>query len=683
MERRASVIMREIESLLYEKRLEPLGLVSLVTQRRKREKVVIYKFSKEYRLCKEKDNIGTGANSYNEPYLKVFKLLNCHPSPYTSQVEGPGKKRGYENEEPLTVGEDQVQDLLRNLKLLKSMGPNEIHPLVLRELADKVAKPLSIIFEKLWQSGEVPSDWKMGNITLIFKKGKKEDLGNYRPASLTSVPIRIMEWILLELLLRYMENKEVTGDSQHGFTKGKSCLKNLVYLLQMCYSIGRFDGWTTWWIRNWLTGLTQRVAVNSSVSKWKQVSSGIPQGSVPGSVLFNIFVRDIDSGTECTLSKFANDTKLCGAVDMLEGRDAIQRDLDRLERWVCANLMKFNQAKCRVLYLGHGNPRHKYRLDGGWIESSPEEKDLEALDKKLNMSWQCALTAQKANCILDCVKRGVASRSREVILPLYSALMRPHLAYCVQLWSPQHRKDMDLVEQGQQRATRMIRWMEHLSYEERLRELGLFSLEKRRFRGDLITAYQYLKGAYRRADEGLFVRKRNDRTRVLSLVPNLTLEVMSRHKDDGDMIRKSQHSFTKGKPCLTILLVFYSGATASVDKERATDVIYLDFCKAFDTVPHNIIIAELERLDDGWIESSPVDKDLRILVNEKLDMSQQCALGVQKANRILGCIKRSVASRLREVILLLYSALMRLHLEYCLQLWGPKYKEDMDLLEQV
>ncbi|KFQ11299.1 hypothetical protein N329_10648, partial [Haliaeetus albicilla] len=190
------------------------------------------------------------------------------------------------------------------------------------------------------------------------------------------------------------------------------------------------------------------------------------------------------------------------------------RVLDKLERWACANLMKFNKAKCEVLYMGRGNPKHKYRLGREWIESSPDEKDLGVLVvEKLNMTQQCALTAQKANCILGCIQSSVTSRSREGILPLCSALVRPHLEYCLQLWGPQHRKDMDLLEQVQRRDTKMIRELEHVYCEDRLRELGLFSLEKRRLQGDLITACQYLKGAYRKDGEGLFIREHSDRMR--------------------------------------------------------------------------------------------------------------------------------------------------------------------------
>ncbi|KAK4828386.1 hypothetical protein QYF61_026124 [Mycteria americana] len=122
----------------------------------------------------------------------------------------------------------------------------------------------------------------------------------------------------------------------------------------------------------------------------------------------------IDS--KCTPSRFAGDTKLSGAVDTPEGWDAIQRDLDKLEKWAHVNLMRFNKAKCKVLHLAH-----------------------------------------RANRILGCIKRSVASRSREGILPLYSTLVRPHLQYFIQLWSPQYREDMDLLEWVQRRATKMIR----------------------------------------------------------------------------------------------------------------------------------------------------------------------------------------------------------------------------------
>ncbi|PKU46763.1 hypothetical protein llap_2922 [Limosa lapponica baueri] len=174
--------------------------------------------------------------------------------------------------------------------------------------------------------------------------------------------------------------------------------------------------------------------------------------------------------------------------------------------------MKFNRSKCWILHLGQGNPGYTYKLEDERLESIPVERDLGVwVDGNLNRSQQCALAAKRANCVLGWIKHSIASQPREGIVPLDTALVHPCFEYSVQFWMPQYKKDIQLLKCVQRRVTKRVKGFEGKTYEERLRSLGLFTLEKRRLRGDLITVHNFLKEGSRDGGAGLLSLVTSDR----------------------------------------------------------------------------------------------------------------------------------------------------------------------------
>ncbi|CAM4404676.1 unnamed protein product [Lepidochelys olivacea] len=430
-----------------------------------------------------KDNLGM-AQYLNKYFASVFNKA------YEDLRNNRSMTNGNEDMEvDITISE--VEAKLEQLNGTKSGGPDNLHPRILKELAHEIASPLARIFNESVNSGVVPYDWRIANIVPIFKKEKKSDPGNYSPVSLTSVVCKVLEKILKEKVVKDIEVNGKWDKIQNSFTKGRSCQTNLISffekvtdfldkgnavdLIYLDFSKA-FDAVPHGellvklekmgmnmkierWIRNWLKGRLQRVILKGELSGWREVTSGVPQGSVLGPILFHLFITDLGTKSGSVLIKFADDTKLGGIANLEKDQD-IQEDLDDLVNWSNSNRMKFNSEKCKVMHLGINNKNSSYELGMHQLEITEEEKDLGVLvAHRMTMSRQCDMAMKKANAVLGCIRRGISSRDKKVLVPLYKALVRSHLEYCVQFWSPMFKKGEFKLEQVQRRSTRMIRGM--------------------------------------------------------------------------------------------------------------------------------------------------------------------------------------------------------------------------------
>ena len=340
-----------------------------------------------------------------------------------------------------------------------------------------------------------------------------------------------METIIRDHILNHLQKFKLINVQQHGFLHRRSCLTNLLETLEdwtraldegygvdslyldyqkafdsvphrrlLCKLRGYgIDGVTINWIRDFLVGREMQVCVGDGYSDTVEVSSGVPQGSVLGPLLFLIYANDFGSDISCSYKLFADDSKVYSVIRTHEDAAKLQSDLEKISDWSKKWLLSFNVEKCKIMHIGRNNPRFNYSMmnssgDRVILTETTAEKDLGVwIPENLKSELQCAKSAEKGMRALRLIKRTFSNLDEAGFNILYRTYIRPHLEYAVQAWSPHLRKDIITLENIQKRATRLVWKIKHLPYEDRLKRLGLMPLETRRIRGDLIETFKILK----------------------------------------------------------------------------------------------------------------------------------------------------------------------------------------------
>ena len=434
----------------------------------------------------------------------------------------------------------EVVEAINNLKVGSAPGPDRIPSIILKQFNTILAVPLTIVFNKSMTTGVVPNDWKEANVTPIYKKGKKCDASNYRPISLTSIPGKLMESLIKAKIVDHIDYNNLINQSQHGFMSNKSTITNLVQffnkitedvdngeaidLLYLDFSKA-FDkvphqrlraklaahgvlGKVLDWITNWLSNRRQRTVLNGSFSNWLEVLSGVPQGSVLGPLLFLIFINDIDKAAPEInyLNKFADDTKAAQRVNCNSDHVTFQHGINNLYEWAKNWGMEFNVSKCHILHIGRQNQSFPYTMAGSILPTSTEEKDLGVIiSNTLAPSKQCAEAARKARGVLFNISKSFHYRDRHVFVRLYKQYVRCLLEYAAPVWNPWLISDIDCLEKVQKTMVNLIPGLVGSTYQEKLSELGLDTLEDRRVRQDMVQVYRIITGKDKVDPHSMFV----------------------------------------------------------------------------------------------------------------------------------------------------------------------------------
>ena len=432
---------------------------------------------------------------------------------------------------PLTITNDMVKKGLLKLKVDKAPGPDGLHPRFLRELADQLAEPLRIIFNSTLSEHSVPDEWKRARVCAIHKKGNKKLASNYRPVSLTAIICKVMETLVRNHIIEYMKKNKLFSAKQYGFISGRSTSLQLLAVLDMWteamdlgYAIdaiymdfrkafdlvphnrllGKLDSYgisneITSWIKSFLIGRLQKVTVNGKDSEWSTVTSGIPQGSVLGPLLFVIYINDLPDSVSSDAYLFADDTKIFRIVTDSADQQILQTDLDKLTEWSDTWLLEYNADKCLHLHLGKEGPSAQvpYKLSNTELKTVDNIKDIGVtIESKLKFDIHISQKAKKANQMMGLIRRTFQFLDKETFIPLYKSLVRSHLDFASSVWAPHYLKHIVQLEKVQKRATKQLPGLKKLGYPDRLRKLKMPTLAYRRLRGDLIETYKMLHEVY-------------------------------------------------------------------------------------------------------------------------------------------------------------------------------------------
>ena len=497
---------------------------------------VFYKYMHSKRKIKEAvSSLKDENNKLTESAKDTANLLaSFFSSTFVQEPYGPLQKEFYKNCEnlisDLDISASEVKKLLEKVNTTKSPGPDNINPKLLLSLAENehFVNSVTTLFVKCFESGCIPLQWKTANVVALHKKGSKALASNYRPISLTCIMCKMYEQLIRQHVMNHVRSS--ISNKQHGFLPGRSCLSNLLEALDIIFDMiangenvdifyldfqKAFDtvphfrllvklssfgihGKTLNVVQDFLSDRTFSVSVGDSKSKQYNVTSGVPQGSVLGPLLFLLYINDLPENIKNAVLLFADDLKM---IAKSSTKEINQKDIDSLVLWQNKWLIQFNTKdnKCKVLHAGKSNPCNSYFMGDVLLPSVETEKDLGVtISKNLDFVDYVYSCINKTNSMIAWVTRTFVSREKELMLKIYKSMIRPNLEYCVQLWSPLpahgNWKLILAIEAVQRKFTRLIDNVGLLPYKTRLHELGLTTLLERRARGDLIETFKIVNG---------------------------------------------------------------------------------------------------------------------------------------------------------------------------------------------